>query len=98
MTFRETQHGARFRGKIRWIGRTALLVACAGCGTDPGTTPTSVPDPGAPSQQVEPESVQLERQRVLALLDEVAGADAAGLAKRYPAAFAETPSYAAESL
>jgi hypothetical protein len=98
MTLRVARQGAEFGIKIGWLGVAALLAVVAGCGTDPGTTPTSVPDPGAPTEPGEPESVQLERQRVLSLLDEVAGVDPAGLTERYPAAFAETPSYRAESL
>jgi hypothetical protein len=85
-------------GRVGRVGRAALLLACVGCGTTDGTTPTRLPDPGTPTEQVEPESLALERQRVLSLLDEVAGVDAAGLEQRYPASFADAPTYDAESL
>lgn len=89
---------AGFRAQIGGVGTVALLLASVGCGTTDGTTPTPVPDPGTPTEQVEPDSLALERQRVLSLLDEVAGVDAAGLQQRYPASFADAPTYDPESL
>ena len=80
------------------VGRATLLLIGVGCGTPSGTAPTAASDPGAPTQQTEPESLSIERQRVLSLLGDVEDVDATGLAQRYPARFASAPTYDPKSL
>lgn len=58
----------------------------------------SVSGPSSPVVGNEPESVQLERQRVLGLLDGVAELDAGGLQERYPTGFEPAPSYDTDAL
>lgn len=112
MVFRAGRWRSGFPNKLGSIGLLGLVMACSDSGTLVGTPPTgasgspgvsgpSAPVSGGPSTPVgdgEPEPVALERQRVLALLEEVEGADAARLAELYPVETAAAPTYEAEQL
>lgn len=104
MASRVLRWSLRFPNNFHAISLLGLALACSEAGTDRGTTPTntsgssSVSGPSTPVVEAEPETVALERQRVLTLLDDVKGVDAEALGKLYPAASEAAPSYQADQL